>query len=125
MDTTEQVRDQGQQFLAALWTSERHASLQDQPQQLCDLLGLITEVKSQLEGLELAIIADASTSTASARVHDVYTTAPSQQPYRQRAALKLAQTLEDRFPLLRDALREGTISQAQAQAICDGLTRLP
>ncbi|GAB3815156.1 hypothetical protein GCM10028820_12100 [Tessaracoccus terricola] len=84
MHSTAQLRHQGQQFPATLWTTERQAHLRDKPDQLCELRELLGQVKSQIEGLELDILTDANSTTNPDRIADTHIYSPAAKPHQQR-----------------------------------------
>lgn len=116
------LRDRVQQLLADAWDAGR-ATVATHPGELPAFLGLLEEASAQIDGLRLGLIGQSRYLEVAGRVLDAVVSSPAETLGRLRAQVRLAAVLEDRLPLIRDALREGLISLSQAQAIADALQR--
>ncbi|MHA6524897.1 HNH endonuclease [Tessaracoccus sp. G1721] len=119
------VVDLGQRYLAALWDAA--ASLGSDTaavERLAGLVDSIGEIEAQLAGLRLHLLHEAKLSAADRVVEGVRQSVRT-TPAQATATLRLAQDLGDRFELIGDALNQGRISPAQAEAIVTGLKKLP
>lgn len=88
------------------------------------LLDCLHVTEAQLAGMRLQLLGEAQLAGAAAvseRVRSSSRTTTSEAS----AAIRLATDLSDRFWILADALKDGSISVAQAEAIIHGLKRLP
>ncbi|GAA4889199.1 hypothetical protein GCM10025789_01950 [Tessaracoccus lubricantis] len=114
-----------QRAMAALWDSAASLSPDGarRPERL-RLVELIAETKAQLAGLELHLLEDAWTSGDLMTVEGVRNSVRANTG-QSRAAFKLALDLGGRFPLIAAALRDGTVSLEQVQAIVHALRKLP
>nr|WP_255433595.1 DUF222 domain-containing protein [Tessaracoccus sp. MC1865] len=84
----------------------------------------VTEAEAQLAGLRLHLLHEARLSAADGVVEEVRQSVRTTTG-QATASLKLAMDLGERFPLIADALNDGEISLAQAEAIISGLRKLP
>ncbi|MBB1513324.1 DUF222 domain-containing protein [Tessaracoccus sp. MC1627] len=122
---SETVGDLGQRYLAALWGAAGSLGMDESAmQRLGRLVELLAEAEAQLAGLRLHLLHEAKLSAADAVVEGVRLSVRT-TPAQATAALKLADDLGDRFPLIGAALNDGTVSLAQAEAIVAGLKKLP
>lgn len=115
-----------QHAIASLWASastlptDTHRTAQ----RINALIDTISESVAQLEGLRLHLIQEAKLCTADAVIDHVRGSV-RMAPAQATATLRLAADLGNRFPIIADALTDGAISLAQADAIVTGLRRLP
>ena len=80
--------------------------------------------EARLASLRLALVGEAQLAGAAAAVDQVRNS-PRTTSGQAAGVLRLGANLADRFWVLADALADGAISVAQAQAIVTGLKRLP
>ena len=122
---SESVVDLVQRSIAALWDTARAlGSDESAVERLAGLVDSIGELEAQLAGLRLHLLNEARLSAAD-RVVDGVRQSVRITPAQATAALRLAQDLGDRFPLIAAALNEGVISLPQADAIVTGLRKIP
>ena len=113
-----------QQFMAAAWDSARAATAAG-PESVSGFLEALAETEAHLAGLRLAVLDQARFMAEAAKVLDAVTSSTRQTHAQAKASIRLAADLSGRFSLILDALQAGLISCAQAEAITDGLRRLP
>ncbi|SDL65061.1 HNH endonuclease signature motif containing protein [Tessaracoccus oleiagri] len=92
-----------------------------------EVKGVLAELEveeARLAGLRLALVGEAQLAGAAAAVDQVRNS-PRSTSSQAAGVLKLGADLADRFWILAEALAEGSISVAQAEAIVTGLKRLP
>ena len=89
-----------------------------------ELLADLDEVEAQLAGLRLHLIGEARHGGA-LEVLDRVRTSPRATTAQSSASVRLAGELSGRFWVLAEALRDGALSLAQAEAIVYGLKKLP
>lgn len=89
-----------------------------------ELLECLQVTEARLAGMRLELLGEAQLAGA-ARVVDQLRSSARTTTGQASAALRLAGELSDRFWVLAEALGEGSISVAQAEAIVTGLKRLP
>ena len=122
---SESVVDLVQRSIAALWDAAGSLGADDAAvERLAGLVDSIGEFEAQLAGLRLHLLNEARLSAADRVVEGVRQSVRI-TPAQATAALRLAQDLGDRFPLIAAALNEGVISLPQADAIVTGLRKLP
>ncbi|SDL21865.1 HNH endonuclease [Tessaracoccus oleiagri] len=88
------------------------------------VLARLEVAEARLAGLRLQLIGEAQAAGAAAAVDQVRNS-PRTTSGQASGVLRLGRDLADRFWVLADALAEGAISVAQAEAIITGLKRLP
>ena len=122
---SETVADLGQRYIAALWDAAGALGADEAAvQRLAGLVESIGEAEAQLAGLRLHLLHEAKLSAVDAVLEGVRLSVRT-TPAQATAALKLADDLGDRFPLIGAALNDGVVSLAQAEAIVAGLRKLP
>jgi len=122
---SETVADLVQRSIAALWDAAGSLGADDAAvERLAGLVDAIGEFEAQLAGLRLHLLNEARLSAAD-RVTETVRQSVRTSPAQATAALRLAQDLGERFPLIAAALNEGVISLPQAEAIVTGLRKLP
>ena len=112
-----------QSGIAALWESTRSLRATENPG-LAGLVEGLAEVEAQIVGLRLHLIHEARLAGADdvlAGVRESVRTTTAQAT----SAMKLSAELGERFELVADALNNGRVSLAQAEAIVSGLKKLP
>ncbi|MFT3889062.1 MAG: DUF222 domain-containing protein [Arachnia sp.] len=117
------VRGLSQQLLTAAWNTAR-ATSGDRAQQLDALLAVLEETQDQLAGLKLRLIHEARMNNVDTVVDHVRNS-PRTTTAQATATLKLSWDLAERFPHVAQALEDGLVSLAQAEAIVGGLKKLP
>lgn len=125
MNDLVEFREMGQQLMGAAWDTARAATGSDDAVAVVEFLEMIDQLTAQLAGLRLDIIDQARYMISAAQVVDAVTSSPSNTVGRVRGHIRLATCLAERLPLIRTALQEGLISLPQAEAIADGLNKLP
>jgi hypothetical protein len=119
------VRDLGQRYLAAAWETSHALTTAENPhRELDELLIAVEEHLDQLNGLRLRLVHEAW-ALGAGRVLDREKASARTTTAQATAALKLALDLEDRFRHVGQALSDGVVSLAQAEAIVAGLKKLP
>ena len=113
-----------QQFMAAAWDSARAATAAG-PDSVTGFLEALAQAEAHLAGLRLAVLDQARFMPEATKVLDAVTSSTRHTPTQAKATIRLAADLSERFRLILDALQAGLISAAQAEAITDGLRRLP
>ena len=113
-----------QQFMAAAWDSARAATAAG-PDSVTGFLEALAQAEAHLAGLRLAVLDQARFMPEATKVLDAVTSSTRHTPTQAKATIRLAADLSERFRLILDALQAGLISDAQAEAITDGLRRLP
>ena len=88
------------------------------------VLARLEVAETKLAGARLALVGEAQLAGAAAAVDQVRNS-PRTTSGQAAGVLRLGADLADRFGVLADALADGAISVAQAQAIIAGLKRLP
>ncbi|MFT3886923.1 MAG: DUF222 domain-containing protein [Arachnia sp.] len=121
---SEDVRELGQRFMAAAWSSLHAHSHPGHAAVLEGLLGVLEETEAQLAGLRLRLLHEARMSGAD-RVVDRARSSTRATTAQATASLKLSWDLAERFPVVGQALEDGQLSMSQAEAIVHGLKRLP
>ncbi len=122
---SEEVRDLGQQLVAAAWEVVRITSdAEAQTVRLGDLLDSVEEAQAQLDGLRMRLVCEAQLAGADA-VLDKVRSSTRATTQRASADLRLAQDLGEGYPLIHQAVCQGTISLAQAEGMVIGLKKLP
>lgn len=120
----EDVRDLGQQLIAAAWEAAHVMDPETQVEKLDELVGWVEQTQAQLAGLRMRLMSEARLAGADAVIDRVRV---SSRTTTQRAAadIRLAGDLSEDYGLIMDALCEGSISGAQAEAMVIGLKKLP
>ena len=113
-----------QQFMAAAWDSARAATAAG-PESVSGFLEALAQTEAHLAGLRLAVLDQARFMPEATKVLDAVTSSTRHTPTQAKATIRLAADLSERFRLILNALQAGLISPAQAEAITDGLRRLP
>ncbi|MBB1510292.1 HNH endonuclease signature motif containing protein [Tessaracoccus sp. MC1756] len=123
MNETREVLLQG---MAALWQDIGSLGMNPEAdvQRRAQLAALLEEVQAQAAGARLRLLHDARLAADEALVEGVRQSVRTTTA-QATASLKLAMDLGERFPLIADALNDGEISLAQAEAIISGLRKLP
>lgn len=110
--------------MAAAWDSARAATAAG-PESVSGFLEALAQTEAHLAGLRLAVLDQARFMPEATKVLDAVTSSTRHTPTQAKATIRLAADLSERFRLILNALQAGLISPAQAEAITDGLRRLP
>ncbi|MHA6523667.1 HNH endonuclease signature motif containing protein [Tessaracoccus sp. G1721] len=122
---SESAMDLVQRSIAALWDAARTLGTDKVAvKRLAGLVESIGEFEAQLAGLRLHLLHEARLSAADRVVEGVRQSVRT-TPAQATAALRLAEDLGERFPLIAAALSHGVVSLPQADAIVSGLRKLP
>lgn len=121
---SEEVRDLGQQLVAAAWDAARLSAPDVDAVRLGEVLECVEETQAQLAGLRMRLIRQAQAAAAYPVIDQVRIS--SRTTTQQASAdLKLAADLGESFELIAAAVSAGTVSLAQARAMVQGMKSLP
>ena len=119
------VRDLGQQLVAAAWDAVRITDdAAAQAARLGDLLDSVEATQAQLAGVRMRLVHEAQVAGADVVIDKVRASTRT-TTQRASADLRLAHDLGEDYPLIHQAVCRGTISLAQAEGMVTGLKKLP
>ncbi len=118
------MRELGQQLLAVAWESAHILEAEVREERLGEVLEFVAETQAQLAGLRMRLLQEAH-AVGAYEALDRERTSPRRTTQRASADLRLAGHLAQHYGLIQQAVCDGRVSLAQAEAMVAGLRKLP